>query len=133
MRGLISPGQVDSISIFVQRCGSDPGSKLSQEAKIKKGTKLRARVTGPSGRDQKFSQLAAERMMLNFDHMCCASIRQRGLVLFVRAGVPHSPLSTPRNYTSIRAGARAQALQLPLYFSALTLSSQRREHLGEDK
>lgn len=94
----------------MQRCGSVPGSQLSQEGKIKKGTKLRARVTGPSGRDQKFSQLAAERMMLNFDHMCCTSIQQRDLVLFIRAGVPHFPLSTARKCTSIRDRARAQML-----------------------
>ena len=75
--------------------------------KLRKGTKFRARVMGPSGGDQKFSQLAAERMMVNFDHMCCASIQQRDLVLFIRAGMPHSPLSTAHNYTSIRDRARA--------------------------
>lgn len=81
-------------------------------------------MRGPSGRDQKFSQLATERMMLNFDHMCCTFIRQRDLVLFIRAGVAHSPLSPARNYTRIRDGARAQTLQLLFHFSVLTLSSE---------
>lgn len=63
--------------------------------------------------------------MLNFDHMCCTFIRQRDLVLFIRAGVAHSPLSTACNYTSIRDRARAQTLQLLFHFSVLTLSSER--------
>lgn len=55
---------------WYSRCGSVAGTWLSQE-EGRKSRKLKALMTGPSGRDHKLSQLAAERLVLNSDPACC--------------------------------------------------------------
>ncbi len=100
---------------------------LSCHRKRAKSRKLKALMTGPSGRDHKLSQLATERLVLNFDPACCTFILQRDLILFIKAGVAYSLLSTAYNYTSIRGRARPQMVQLQFHFSVLTFRRERDE------
>lgn len=113
------------------RCGSVAGS-LSCHRKRAKSRKLKALMMGPSGRDRKLSQLAAERLLLNFDSACCTFILQRDLILFIKSGVAYSLLSTAYNYTSIRGRPRPQMVQLQFHFSILTFIRER-ERRGEKK
>lgn len=98
---------------------------LSCHRKWAKSRKLKALIRGPSGRDHKLSQLAAERLVLNFDPACCTFILQRDLILFIKPGVAYSLLSTAYNYTSIRGRARPQMAQLQFHFSILTFRRER--------
>lgn len=98
---------------------------LSCHRKRAKSRKLKALIRGPSGRDHKLSQLAAERLVLNFDPACCTFILQRDLILFIKPGVAYSLLSTAYNYTSIRGRARPQMAQLQFHFSILTFRRER--------
>lgn len=91
-------------------------------------------MRGPSGRDQRFSQLAAERMMLNFDHVCCTFIRQRDLVSFIRAGVARSPLSTAQLHKHQRQGEGTNApITISLHCFDIKQPELRRERFGGDK
>lgn len=78
--------------------------------------KLKALMTGPSGRDHKLSQLAAERLVLNFDPACCTFIRQRDLILFIRPSVAYSLLST--GFTITQASKTGQGHKRSNYTSA---------------
>lgn len=84
---------------------------------------------GPSGRDHKLSQLAAERLDLNFDLACCTFTLQGDLILFINSGVVYSLLSTAYNYTSIRGRARPQMVQLQFHVSIMTFRSEREERV----
>lgn len=98
---------------------------LSCHRKRAKSRKLKALMTGPSGIDHKLSQLATERLVLNFDPACCTFILQRDLILFIKPGETYSLLSTAYNYTSIRGRARPQMVQLQFHFSVLTFRKKR--------
>lgn len=121
---------------WYSRCGSVAGTWLSQE-EGRKSRKLKALMTGPSGRDHKLSQLAAERLVLNSDPACCTFVLQRDLILFIKPGVAYSLLSTAYNYTSISGRARPQMVQLQLHCSVLTFGGERerrrREYLARKK
>lgn len=120
---------------WYSRCGSVAGTWLSQE-EGQKSRKLKALMTGPSGRDHKLSQLAAERLVLNSDPACCTFVLQRDLILFIKPGVAYSLLSTAYNYTSISGRARPQMVQLQFHFSVLTFGGEResrREYLARKK
>lgn len=80
---------------------------LSCHKKGLKSRKLKPLMKGPSGRDHKLSQLAAERLVLNSNPACCTFILQRDLILFIKPHVIHSLLSTAYNYTSVSGRARA--------------------------
>lgn len=98
---------------------------LSCHRKRAKGGKLKTLMTGPSGRYHKLSQLAAERLVLNFDPARCTFILQRDLILFIKSGVAYSLLSTAYNYTSIRGRARPQMVQLQFHFNILTFRREK--------
>lgn len=114
---------------WYSRCGSVAGTWLSQE-EGRKSRKLKALMTGPSGRDHKLSQLAAERLVLNSDPACCTFVLQRDLILFIKPGVAYSMLSTAYNYTSISGRARPQMVQLQFHFSVLTFGGERQKKKG---
>lgn len=60
---------------------------LSCHSRKAKSRRLKALMMGPSGRNHKLSQLAAERLVLNFDPVDCTFILQRDLILFIKPSV----------------------------------------------
>lgn len=84
--------------------------------------KLKAPVMAPCGRDHQLSQLAAERLLLNFDLSCCTLIGQRDLILFIRprCGIFSLAVYSFYNYTRIKDRARPQMDQLQFRVDILT-------------
>lgn len=70
-------------------------------------------MTGPSGRNHKLSQLAAERLVVTFDPACSAFILQRVLIVFIKCGIV-SPVHSLELHRHQRQG---KATNSPITFS----------------